>query len=35
MHKFYIWEKSNYWDMDQNAIGQSDGSIFKSNISPE
>ena len=35
MEKSQIWENSSTWDMAQNAIGQSDCRIFKSNISLE
>ena len=35
LHKSHIWEKSGSWDMDQNALGQSDCRIFKSTISLE
>ena len=33
VHKSYVWEKSDSWDKDQNALGQSDCRIFKSTIS--
>ena len=32
LHKFYIWEKFDVWDMHQNALGQSNFRIFKSTI---
>ena len=35
LHKSYTWEKSVSWDMDQNALGQSDCKILKSNLSLE
>ena len=35
LHKSYTWEKSVSWDMGQNALGQSDCKIFKSNLSLE
>ena len=35
LHKPHVWEKSGSWDMDQNALGQSDCRIFKSTISLE
>ena len=33
--KVHTWWKSDYWDMGQNALGQSDCRIFKSTISLE
>ena len=35
MHKSHIWEKSDSWDIGQNALGQSDCRSFKSTISLE
>ena len=35
MHKSHTWEKSGSWDMGQNALDQSDCSIFKLTISLE
>ena len=35
MNKSHIWENSGSVDMAQNALGQSDCRIFKSNISLE
>ena len=35
LHKSHTWEKSGSWDIGQNALGQSDCSIFKSTISLE
>ena len=35
LHKSHICEKSDSWDMGQNALGQSDYRIFKSTISLE
>ena len=35
MHKAHTWEKSGSWDMGQDALGQSDCSIFKSTVSLE
>ena len=29
LHKSHTWEKSGSWDMGQNALNQSDSSIFK------
>ena len=28
LNKFHIWENSGFWDMAQNALGQSDCRIF-------
>ena len=30
LNKFHIWENSGFWDMAQNALGQSDCRIFQS-----
>ena len=30
LNKFHIWENSGFWDMAQNALGQSDCGIFQS-----
>ena len=35
MHKSHTWENSGSWDMSQNALDQSDCSIFKLTISLE
>ena len=35
MDYFYIWKNSGFWDISQNALGQSDCKIFKSPISLE
>ena len=35
LHKSHTWEKSGSWDMGQNALDQSDCSIFKLTISLE
>ena len=29
LHKSHLWEKPSSWDMDQNALGQSDSRIFQ------
>ena len=35
LHKFYLWEEPVSWDMDQNALDQSDWRILILNISLE
>ena len=30
LNRFYIWKNSGFWDMAQNALGQSDCRIFQS-----
>ena len=35
LHKSYIWEKSYFWDIGQEALSQRDCRIFKSTIFPE
>ena len=35
LHSSHIWEKSGSWDIDQKALDQSAGRIFKSTISLE
>ena len=30
LNKFHVWESSGSWDMDQNALGQSDCQSFQS-----
>ena len=35
MHKSHTWEKSGSWDIGQNALNQSDCSIFKLTVSLE
>ena len=35
MSKSYFWEKSDFWDIGQNALSQSHCRIFKSSFSPE
>ena len=35
LHKSHIWEKSCFWDIGENSLGQSDCRILKSTISPE
>ena len=35
LHKSYTWEKCSFWDMGQNALKQSNCSIFKLTVSLE